>query len=831
VIQSSSVMEDPYAVLGIPRDASEQAIKQAYRRIALDCHPDRNSKDPAAAERFRRASLSYALLRDPERRQAFDRTGRWDDARWAPSELDVQIAEALEIFARDFGAAVEIPIRDDQAPAHTGRGTIPVDVSYEDVERGARRQVPAPCRLCLGSGARDGSSQVRCTTCGGSGRLRNVESSFLGPQIRTEVCESCRGSGRRPLTPCPGCDGSGRSPNAMTVDVLIPRGTADGDPLTGIGTHGSQFFARLVEDQRWGRDGADLYATRRIPYGLAVLGGPVKVELPGRTYSVEVAAGTVSGHRSRIAGQGLPLPNGDGRGDLVLTLHVAVPKRVGMLERWFLRARWGRSAAATRPTPAIPLPRLQARAWAFATSQWQQWRKHHHQSSLLRIERAAESLRAVAGQLSESEQRLGPLVERAFPLIAPAAAQARSRLEGGVSRARKSALAAFAVDGALATALVVGLWVGARYAAPAVTAVGGGPLWNVIRAMHPASFALLPLMAGLAAGAIPTTTERTWVLRVAAVPIGLTLGAATLATGTAAFAAGMRIVPEASIMIIAAVSGTLAAAAGVAPAILFLLGSSLVGSARGAFEESSDRVDLRTLRRYDTAAARLATYLEGTERAFRQLLTRADDARHPLTSLLNGAADTLAVDHHRRPPSTVFQAALALAASVAVTGGWVAATTLAVVTAFTLLPETAMWSRLATTAAVAGMCTLGGLMPPAFLPRHRIRGYITGLATIVAVLALIGILAIDPVGSGPAAGWLAAGAATAALGLSFRLPESIRATAVAVGIVSSGTVAVILWPFALAFTAFRGGAQGGTSGETRTPTPSPATEPSGPLGR
>jgi hypothetical protein len=163
---------------------------------------------------------------------------------------------------------------------------------------------------------------------------------------------------------------------------------------------------------------------------------------------------------------------------------------------------------------------------------------------------------------------------------------------------------------------------------------------------------------------------------------------------------------------------------------------------------------------------------------------------------------------------------------------WIAATTLAVVTAFTLLPEAATWSRLATTAAVAGLCTLGGLMPPAFLARHRIKGYITGIATLVAVLALIGILAAAPVGSGPVAGWLAAGGAIAALALSYRLRESIPATAIGIGIVSSGTVAVVLWPFALAFTAFRARAEGGNSRETRTrPPPPPAAKRNAPLGQ
>src|SRR5690606_33752888 len=124
-------------------------------RIALETHPDRNGNDPSASERFRRATQAYELLRDPKRRLAFDRTGRWEDSSWDVVDLDVQLAEALDIFARDFGAAFDIPLTEDRAPAHAARTTVMVDVSYEDVEGGARRSIPAPCRSCSGTGARE----------------------------------------------------------------------------------------------------------------------------------------------------------------------------------------------------------------------------------------------------------------------------------------------------------------------------------------------------------------------------------------------------------------------------------------------------------------------------------------------------------------------------------------------------------------------------------------------------------------------------------------------------------------------------------------------------
>lgn len=807
----SSMTLDPYVELGVRRDATQQSIKQAYRRVALETHPDRNADDAAAVERFRRATQAYSLLRDPERRLRFDRTGRWEDVR-LPGELDVELAEALEIFARDFGAAVDVLAMEDWAPAHTGRVTMTVDVTYEEVESGARRRIPKPCAHCAGSGAREGSTQVRCTSCGGSGRLRHVEHSLLGPRIHTERCESCHGSGRRPLLACPGCDGSGRAPGAETIEVLIPRGTADGDLLDSLTANGSRFVARLVEDRRWARDGADLYATGRIPYDLAVLGGTIDVELPGRSHRVAVPAGTASGHRMSITEQGLPRRDGSGRGDLVLTLHVAVPEQVGTLERWLMRARRGRASAAAEPGLVARVSRLQARARAIAGEQWRQWRLHHHRSSLLRIERAAATLRSSAGLLSDSEQRLGPLLERGFPMIAPEAAVARTRLEGG--RVRYAALAEFAVDSVLVAILGTGLWLLAEFAAPAVAAAGETPWWDLMRKVHPVLFALVPLTAGLGAGALRNVTQKKSLQRLVALPLGVAVGGAAAATGAAMFATAARMSPESDFVLIVALSLMAAFAIGVVPIFLFLLGDSLVDSARLAAEEANDRADRRMLRKYDVAAARLATHLVATERAFRQLLTQAEDARRPLTSLLNSAADTLAADRHRRPRSAGFQAAAAMLAHIGVTLVWAAATILAVVVAFTLFPDDA-GMRFGAALVVAALCGTGCLMPQAFVERLRSSDLTAALATAVAVFALAGIFAIGPTAG---AGWLAAGAAIAAVALSFRLRESVRATTVAATLAGAGGVALLLWPIALAYAVARGKHPAMTEGSNGTPT-------------
>jgi molecular chaperone DnaJ len=790
----SSTTSDPYRTLGVPRDASPRAIKQAYRRIALSTHPDHNPGDAEAAELFRRASRAYALLRDPQRRPIFDRTGRWDDAGWSADQLDTQLAEAIEIFAREFGASVELPTTDEWATAHTGAVTVPIDITWDEVERGGRRRIPAPCTRCSGSGAREGSAQVRCTECGGSGRLRHVESSLLGPRIHTAPCEGCRGSGRRPLLACPDCEGSGKAPKGQPLDVLIPRGVGDGEALSSVNPNGTRLVARVVEDNRWGREGSDLYAVGRIPYAVAVLGGTVDLELPGRSYRARVAPGTASGHRARIPGEGLPRSGGDGRGDLILTLHVAVPERVGAMERWMLAL--GRPGVGFRGDGGVlaGVSRLQGRARDLASFTWGRWRQHHRHSSFLRIETAAASLRATAGFVSESEERLGPLLEKGFPLIAPEAAVARRRLDREQRRLPRAALATLVVDVMLVAALTAALWIGGRYAATPLLGMVGAPWWDVLRTIHPAVLAFAPLLVGLAAGAARSTVPGRWGQRFMALPLGLALTGAVGATGAACHAVALHVVPAADPLTIGILSTTLVLTIGIVPLILFLLGVSLVDSVRAAASEARERRELRTLRAYDTAAARLATLLEGMERGFRQLLARADDARRPLASLLGEAADALAADAERRSRRDRFAPALALGAGVVVSVVWAAAASMAVAHTVVVLAAGSAWLALAGSASIGALCALGSLLPPTLLERQQIRSATTGLATAAAFLAVVGFLTGSVGAAG--AGWLAAAGATAALALSFRLPEAVRATAAALVLLSAGLAAVILWPVA-----------------------------------
>jgi molecular chaperone DnaJ len=744
-------MIDPYEALGVSREASPEKIKQAYREISRESHPDQNPEDPDAAGRFLDASRAYALLRDPEQRSVYDRTGRWEEDGRRPDDPGVQLAEAMDVFAREFEAASSLPATSDRLGT-SDAPVVAVSVTYEEVERGGVRRLPAPCVHCAGSGAQDGSAGARCLPC----------------------------------------DGSGRAPDAAQIDIRIPRGVADGDPLPSFASDRYQFVARVLEDGRWSRDGSDLHVIGRIPYDLAVLGGMLELQLPGRTYPLEVEPGTVSGHHHRIPGEGLPLSERGARGDLVITLQVVVPGQVGVLERWLLEARRMESASTPVRGLAAYVFLIQARAWAAARRRWSEWRNRNDRASVLRAERGAAALRSAAGLLTESDTQLRPLLEDGLRRIATEAARARDQLHMTRIRPGSSALASFVVDAAMVVILGGAVVLGIRYAAPAMAVAGDAPWWAFMGAMHPAVFAVVPLIAGLAAGAVTAKAPGGAARIAVGLPLGVIAAAAAAAAGSACYAVAMYAFGGVLSPVATILSGVLAITVSILPFLLFPLGAALVAGARAIVSHSEYRRNRRAISKYGIATSHLADHLA----AFRHLLAQTDDARQPLASLLERAAPALAREAERRRTGPL-NAALAMATPVIITGLWFGATALAVGSLFGVLPAgTGLGLRLATAAAVTALCALGSLLPRSLLERHRPGQIITGVAMAMAAVVLVGIVG-GVGGSGPGVGWLLAGGATGALVLSFRLAESVDTTGTAIVMVLSGAVAIILWPVVL----------------------------------
>ena len=340
---------DPYEVLGVQRDASEQQIKKAFRALARELHPDVNAHDPQAEEKFKEAAEAYEILSDAERRATYDRYGHEGlrSGGYAPNfEGFGSIGDLFDAFfggSSPFGgrggpasgddAAVAVEL--DLSEAATGAQ---VEVSYEAVER---------CEHCHGNGAEPGTPIETCERCGGSGQLQAVTRTPFGQMVRRVVCDTCHGDGRVAAQPCKECRGRGRKAARRTLEVDIPAGIADGQRirLSGRGhaggwgphppaTEGDLYvLVRVREDERFVREGADLITALDVPAPLAALGGTLPAPTLEGTAPVEVPAGTQPGEIVTLRGQGMPSLQGARNGDLRVVMNVVVPRRLSDEQR------------------------------------------------------------------------------------------------------------------------------------------------------------------------------------------------------------------------------------------------------------------------------------------------------------------------------------------------------------------------------------------------------------------------------------------------------------------------------------------------------------------
>ncbi len=351
-------MRDYYEILGLQRNADSDAIKRAYRKLALMYHPDRNGS-PDAEARFKEATEAYEVLRDPDKRAAYDRFGHAGVKSGAGGGFTgFNFADALEIFMRDFGGfgmeEILMGGRRTQRGGGPARGAdlrVRLPLTLVEVATGVRKtlkiRLQEPCGTCSGSGAAPGSSPVRCTTCGGAGEVRRVQRSLLGQLVSVTTCPACAGEGQRVEQPCAQCGGRGVQSGEKTFDVEVPAGVNSGDYVTlrgqgNVGARGGQRGDVLVvleveEDPRFLRDGPDLVYDLGVTYSQAALGA--EVEVPGLTGTLRlrVAPGTQSGHLLRLRGKGLPQLQGSGRGDMIVRVSVWTPTDLTPAQEELLR--------------------------------------------------------------------------------------------------------------------------------------------------------------------------------------------------------------------------------------------------------------------------------------------------------------------------------------------------------------------------------------------------------------------------------------------------------------------------------------------------------------
>jgi molecular chaperone DnaJ len=331
---------DYYEVLGVARAATEQDIKRAYRKLALELHPDRNPGDVHAEEKFKEASEAYQILSDGEKRATYDRFGHAGLAGAAQGFGDIQdiFSQFSDVFSDFFGGS---PFRSARrgGPQRGADLRTVVTLSLKEAAFGLKREValshPSPCQSCDGSGAEGGRRPV-CPRCKGAGQVAHSRGAFL---LQT-ACPSCQGMGSTAEEPCKNCRGSGRVDIDRTVKVTFPAGIDDGQTLRvpGQGLAGTQggpaghlyVDVQIEPDPRFQREGSDLLHALRLSFPEAALG--TEAEVPSlesdKPIKVKIPAGVQPGETVVVRGEGVPNLNRGGRGDLIVVVQLAVPKQL-----------------------------------------------------------------------------------------------------------------------------------------------------------------------------------------------------------------------------------------------------------------------------------------------------------------------------------------------------------------------------------------------------------------------------------------------------------------------------------------------------------------------
>jgi molecular chaperone DnaJ len=346
-------MADFYEVLGVARTASDDEIKKSYRKLAMTYHPDRNNGSKEAEERFKEITEAYDVLRDPQKRAAYDRYGEAGLRGGGGGGFHhVDLSEALGIFMRDFGGFGGF---DELFGGGRGAGgsragaevKINVPLTLAEVATGVERKISVkllePCDRCEGMGAEPGSGTQVCSTCAGQGEVRRAQRSFFGQFVTVGPCPTCHGEGRIVQTPCKKCRGEGRLRGEREITVHIPPGVATGQYMTlrGVGNAGTRGGPRgdihvlfdVADDPRFERDGEDLYTEMLVTYSQLVLGAELSVPTVAGHTSMTMPAGTQSGALFHLRGRGLPRVNATGTGDLHVRVQLWVPERLTDEER------------------------------------------------------------------------------------------------------------------------------------------------------------------------------------------------------------------------------------------------------------------------------------------------------------------------------------------------------------------------------------------------------------------------------------------------------------------------------------------------------------------
>jgi molecular chaperone DnaJ len=342
---------DLYALLGVSRDASDDEIKKAYRARARELHPDTNPGDAVAEAKFKEVTVAYEVLRDPERRDRYDRFGPEGvfGAQGGAGGFGFEggIGDIFEAF---FGQMQGGGGR-RRGPAPGSDAEVRLNLEFAEAVFGAHKpltvRLPVTCETCSGRGTAAGTEPITCVECAGTGELRRVRQSLLGQVVTSVACSRCAGTGQVIPNPCPDCRGDGRRTEERTFTVTVPAGVEEGSTLR-LADHGAaghrgapngSLFVHLAitPDPRFERHGDDLHTTLTIGLAQAALGTDCEVETLEGSQTVVVAAGTQYGNIHKIRGEGVPHLRGRGRGDLYVHMVVETPGELSEVQDELLR--------------------------------------------------------------------------------------------------------------------------------------------------------------------------------------------------------------------------------------------------------------------------------------------------------------------------------------------------------------------------------------------------------------------------------------------------------------------------------------------------------------
>jgi molecular chaperone DnaJ len=358
--------KDFYQILGVERNASQDEIKKAYRKLALQYHPDRNPGNKQAEEKFKEAAEAYEALGDPEKRRRYDQFGhegmRGTDFRPFTNVEDI-FSQFGDIFGQTgFGGSVfdEMFGRSSSRQQGTRRTSVGqpgsdlkvrLKLTLEEIAAGAEKKLKIKryhvCETCRGVGAKSSSSYITCPICSGTGEHRQVSRSVFGQFVNISTCSNCGGEGKIVKDPCPTCRGEGRVQGESTIKVQIPAGVSEGNYISlrgegNAGVRGGQagdviVMIEVEPHEVFTRNNDDVVLDLLISYPEAALGAEVEVPTLNGRAKLKIEPGTQSGRILRMRDKGIPHLNAYGRGDQLVRVNVWVPTKLNAKERELLR--------------------------------------------------------------------------------------------------------------------------------------------------------------------------------------------------------------------------------------------------------------------------------------------------------------------------------------------------------------------------------------------------------------------------------------------------------------------------------------------------------------